>query len=72
MSINRLIDEDGFRKSSWSVRNPVIRICVSVKITDDAVMVRDTKDPTKAVQKYTHDEWNAFLMGVKAGEFDLL
>lgn len=64
-------DEDGFRKSSWSITNPASRFCVSVKRTDTQVMVRDTKDPAKTTLAFTHDEWGAFIKGVKNGEFDL-
>ena len=64
-------DEDGFRKSSFSVRNPVIRFCVSVRMTKDAVTVRDTKDLTKRTLSFSLGEWEAFIKGVKDGEFDL-
>lgn len=64
-------DEDGFRKSSWSVHNPASRFCVSVKNTDTQVMVRDTKDLAKTTLTFTHGEWDAFIKGVKNGEFDL-
>ena len=42
---------------------------------DDAtnmVGIRDSKHPTDAPQWYTHREWEAFLAGAKAGEFDHL
>jgi len=64
-------DEDGFRKSSWSPHNPAERFCVSVKTTDTQVMVRDTKDPSKTTLTFSHGEWDAFIKGVKNGEFDL-
>lgn len=32
--------------------------------------VRDTKDPNSPVLHFTKDEWVAFVLGVKAGEFD--
>ncbi|HUY62361.1 MAG TPA: DUF397 domain-containing protein [Candidatus Paceibacterota bacterium] len=65
------VDGDGFRKSSWSVWNPANRFCVAVKMEGDSVMVRDTKDPKKTTLTYTRAEWDAFIRGVKAGEFDL-
>ncbi|OYV63501.1 MAG: hypothetical protein B7X03_01645 [Parcubacteria group bacterium 21-58-10] len=65
------VDEDGLRKSSWSVHNPASRFCVAVKMEGGSVMVRDTKDPAKATLTYTRGEWDAFIKGVKAGEFDL-
>lgn len=70
-TINSVVDEDGFKKSSWSVHNPASRFCVAVKVTSDSVLVRDTKDPAKTTLSYSHGEWDAFLKGVKSGEFDL-
>jgi hypothetical protein len=33
--------------------------------------VRDTKDSQRRTElTFTHDEWDAFVKGVKAGEFD--
>jgi hypothetical protein len=62
-------DQD-FKKSTWSKNNP--KTCVEVAITQDGVGVRDSKDPSKATLSYTHDEWKAFIKGVKGGEFDSL
>jgi hypothetical protein len=45
--------------------------CVAVAIGKDVVAVRDTKDRDSATLQYTHEEWDAFIKGVKAGEFDL-
>jgi hypothetical protein len=66
-------DEDGFKKSSASkwIQRLMRMECVSVKITPDSVMIRDTKDATKVTLTYTHGEWEAFITGVKNGEFDL-
>lgn len=47
------------------------RICVAVAHKNGAVAVRDTKDPNRTTLVYSEDEWNAFIAGVKAGEFDL-
>lgn len=41
--------------------------CVEVQVVIDGVRVRDT---TGQVVSFSHDEWRAFLLGVKAGEFD--
>ncbi len=47
--------------------------CVEVgQLPDGSVAVRDTKDPKRATSlTFTHDEWDAFVRGVKAGEFDI-
>jgi len=46
--------------------------CVEVAhLPEGGVALRDTKDRTKAAHIYTRDEWQAFLIGAKNGEFDL-
>jgi hypothetical protein len=46
--------------------------CVEVAhLPEGGVALRDTKDRTKAAHVYTRDEWQAFLIGAKNGEFDL-
>lgn len=37
----------------------------------DVIMVRDTKDPHGATLSFDREEWEAFIGGVKLGEFDL-
>ena len=44
--------------------------CVEVAFVDGAIAVRDSKDPQGPALIYTRDEWDAFLGGVKDGEFD--
>ncbi len=44
---------------------------VEVAFVDGAVAVRDTKDPDGTVLIFTPQEWDAFVSGAKAGEFDL-
>ena len=45
--------------------------CVEVaELPDGGRAVRDSKNPTGPVIAYTAAEWDAFLAGVKAGEFD--
>ena len=44
-----------------------VRVCSNV----DAVLVRNSKHRAAGWTKFTGAEWEAFLAGVKAGEFDL-
>ncbi|MGH3569634.1 MAG: DUF397 domain-containing protein [Pseudonocardia sp.] len=45
--------------------------CVEVAFLPDGdVAIRDTKDRTVAPHRYTAAEWDTFVFGVRAGEFD--
>jgi hypothetical protein len=57
----------GWRKSARSGANS----CVEVAFLDDRVAVRDSKQPHRAMLLFTPIEWQAFLNGVRDGEFDL-
>jgi hypothetical protein len=46
--------------------------CVEVATLEHLVGVRDSKDRHGPVLVFRFDEWNAFLAGVRDGEFDLL
>lgn len=61
------VNDSSFRKSSYS---RIITWCVAVAVTPDGVAVRDTKDHRKKTLFFTHDEWKAFVAGVKKGEFN--
>ncbi len=55
-------------KSSLSFSNGN---CVEVaSLSDGGVGVRDSKDPSGPVLRFTPDEWHAFLGGARKGEFD--
>lgn len=45
--------------------------CVEVAQVDASVLVRDSKHPDGPVLRFSIEEWEAFLLGVEAGEFDL-
>ena len=62
------VDDEDFRKSSWSKNNP--KTCVMVAIKPDGIAVRDSKDSSKSTLYFTHEEWRAFLKGVNSGEFE--
>jgi hypothetical protein len=57
-----------FRKSSYS--NDQLG-CVEVATAPDGGWwLRDTKDRTTPAHHYPSTEWDAFIRGVKDGEFD--
>ena len=45
--------------------------CVEVALLEDQVAVRDAKDRGGPVLLFSTPEWEAFLGGVRGGEFDL-
>jgi hypothetical protein len=57
-----------FRKSTFS---PKSRTCVAVARHKNHVYVTDTKNVEAPILCFSEDEWQAFLSGVKTGEFDL-
>lgn len=46
--------------------------CVEVAVSSGGIGVRDGKCADSPVLSFTRDEWNAFVLGVKSGEFDLV
>jgi hypothetical protein len=58
-----------WKKASWSVAEGA---CVEVAPVQDGVLVRNSKDRTGPIVRFTDAEWKAFVAGVKDGEFDAL
>jgi hypothetical protein len=56
-----------WRKSSKSASNG----CVEVAHVTGKVAVRDSKNREGPILLFTPIEWDAFLSGVRSGEFDL-
>ena len=57
-----------WRKSTLSTTNG----CVEVAVVGDRVAVRDSKQRGRGpVLEFTAVEWEAFVGGVRGGEFDL-
>jgi hypothetical protein len=54
-------------KSSLSNMNG----CVEVAFVAGRVALRDSKDERGPVLVFTRTEWEAFVAGIRAGEFDL-
>ena len=59
--------ENKYKRSSYCGTNA----CVEVAIGDDVVSVRDSKNLEAGELRFTHDEWRAFVIGVKADELSL-
>lgn len=61
-------------KSSFSADETC---CVEVQTMNSAIRIRDSKQRRQAPEEiaqiltFTRAEWEAFIQGVKAGEFDL-
>jgi len=64
------IGNSTWRKSSYSGSNG--GDCVEIAVlTGDGRAVRDSKDPGGPVLAFAPDDWRAFTVAIKAGEFDL-
>ena len=55
-----------WRKSSRSQFNTCVEVC----FVGDRVPLRNSGDPDGPVLVFTAHEWDAFVAGVKLGEFD--
>ena len=64
-----VFEDSDFIKASFSRCSR--KKCVEVAIKKEGIGVRDSKDPGKTTLQFTRLEWEAFVKGVKAGEFDL-
>ena len=69
MSVPDLADLSSatWRKSSFSGMNG----CVEVAFVEDLVAVRNTRERDGMVVIFNQLEWEAFVLGVRDGEFDL-
>lgn len=54
----------GFKKATFCANDSC---CVEVAFRRNKVKLRDTRGK---IVEYTRKEWNAFIKGVKKGEFD--
>ena len=55
-----------WRKSSRSQFNACVEVC----FVGETIPVRNSRDPEGPVLVFTAREWDAFVAGVKLGEFD--
>lgn len=71
MTEQQAIGGTRYRKSSYSgANNNCVEVAIEVAATL-SVCVRDTKDAARTTLRFTAAEWEAFIAGVKDGEFDL-
>jgi len=54
-------------KSSFSAGGNCVEVA---HLPGGGVAVRNSREPDGAVVQYTGDEWEAFLNGARAGQFD--
>ncbi len=54
-----------------SACNISFAFCVGVSKNDEGVRVIDTKNMDGPVLSFSKEEWDAFVNGVKNGEFDV-
>jgi hypothetical protein len=62
-----VLQQGRFRKSSHSHHDACVEVAV---LPSGTIAVRDSKDKARHVQLYSRLEWQAFVAGVKDGEFD--
>lgn len=70
MSMKYSIEGRIFKKSSFSPVLPRVK-CVDVSIGENDVLVTNLSDKDSSILRFKHDEWVAFIKGVKNEEFDL-
>ena len=63
------VKDTDFKVSRWT--GGIIARCVAVAIKPVGVAVRNSLDPSKKTIYFTREEWNAFIRGVKDGDFNL-
>lgn len=67
---DRVFTDADFKKSTMSPPT-TYPCCVEVAHKDDVIAVRNSIDLTKKTVFFTKAEWQAFVAGVKNGEFDV-
>jgi Domain of unknown function (DUF397) len=56
-----------WRVSSWCASGECIAVA---QLPAGQVAIRDTKDPEGTELRFSASEWQAFVQGVRSGEFD--
>lgn len=58
-----------FHKSSYSPSFPFAK-CVGVSVSDKDILITNLSEENSSIIKFSAEEWDAFIRGAKAGEFD--
>ena len=61
-------EQPAWHKSSFCASGE----CVEVAAHSGMIVLRDSKEPSGGMLRYTTEEWQSFVKGIKAGEFDHL
>jgi hypothetical protein len=69
--MNDLNDANWHTSSYSGGGNNCVEVATNLLATHGNVYVRDTKDREGSLQSYTKSEWDAFLKGVRDGEFNI-
>jgi hypothetical protein len=64
----RQTEQPAWHKSSFCASGE----CVEVAAHNGMIVLRDAKEPSGGMLRYTTEEWQSFVKGIKAGEFDHL
>jgi hypothetical protein len=62
----RQTGEPSWRRASFCASNE----CVEVAQRNGVIFVRSSSEPSGQVLRWTADEWQSFVRGIKAGELD--
>jgi Domain of unknown function (DUF397) len=55
-----------FRRSSFCSEMNCVEVAAA---SDGSILLRDTKDESGSILRFTEQEWTGFLRGASAGEF---
>ncbi|MEV6349604.1 DUF397 domain-containing protein [Actinoplanes sp. NPDC051851] len=67
-----ILDQAVFHKSRRSDNSgSCVEVAENLAATHGVVLVKDTKQPSRPPFAFTVAEWEAFIGGVRDGEFDL-
>jgi hypothetical protein len=62
----RQTEQPAWQKASFCASGE----CVEIAQQNGMIVLRDSKDPRGSMLHYTSEEWQSFVRGIKAGEFD--